>query len=112
MSAPSYTPGPWRVGALNVAKIDGFPMNRLPISGGGYAIAAVWAGDARRRGQIMGLQDMHQANAALVSAAPELYESLAALLPLAEAYLSSAPSHPDNGKLEDARAALAKAEGR
>lgn len=32
--------------------------------------------------------------------------SLADLLPLAESYLKSAPSHPDNAKLEDARALL------
>jgi hypothetical protein len=38
----------------------------------------------------------------------ELRSALAALLPLAEAYLRSAPTHPDNAKLEDARALLAR----
>lgn len=39
----------------------------------------------------------------------ELTDSLAMILPLAEAYLQSAPSHPDNAKLETARGALADA---
>ena len=32
--------------------------------------------------------------------------ALSDLLPLAESYLASAPSHPDNAKLETARALL------
>ena len=34
----------------------------------------------------------------------EALEALRAILPLAEAYLKGAPTHPDNAKLEDARA--------
>lgn len=41
--------------------------------------------------------------------APELLDALTAILPLAEAYLKSAPSHPDNAKIEDARAAIGAA---
>lgn len=70
------TPGPWTVGKINVADLDGFKLSRLPISGGGYAIAAVWAGDARRRGPIMGLQEMHKANAHLIAAAPDMLAAL------------------------------------
>jgi hypothetical protein len=51
-------------------------------------------------------------NGALLAAAPELLEALRDILPLAEAYLKSAPTHSDNAKLEDARAAIAKAEGK
>lgn len=39
----------------------------------------------------------------------QLVDALAMILPLAEDYLRSAPGHPDNAKLEDARGALAKA---
>lgn len=39
-----------------------------------------------------------------------LYDSLVEILPLAEAYLKAAPTHPDHAKLEDARAAIASAE--
>jgi hypothetical protein len=37
-------------------------------------------------------------------------EALKMILPLAESYLKSAPSHPDNAKLETARAAIIQAE--
>ena len=47
----------------------------------------------------------------LHKAAPDLLAALRYMLPLAEAYLSGAPSHPDNAKLEDARAAIRKAKG-
>lgn len=40
-----------------------------------------------------------------------LREALQNILPLAEQYLWNAPSHPDNAKLEDARAALKLAQG-
>ena len=46
-----------------------------------------------------------------VNAHDDLISALGKLLPLAEAYLRSAPTHPDNAKLEDARAVLAKARG-
>lgn len=40
----------------------------------------------------------------------ELLATLKVILPLAEAYLNNAPSHPDNEKLEKARAVILKAE--
>lgn len=51
------------------------------------------------------------AYAALMASAPKLYDALLMVLPLAEEYLKSAPSHPDNAKLETARAALSSAQG-
>jgi hypothetical protein len=39
----------------------------------------------------------------------DLLNALELVLPLAERYLSSAPSHPDNAKLETARGAITKA---
>jgi hypothetical protein len=55
------------------------------------------------------LADEAEANCALWAAAPELLAACKALLPIAEAYLQHAPSHPDNAKLEDVRAAIARA---
>jgi hypothetical protein len=40
---------------------------------------------------------------------PSLLEALEMVLPLAEAYLAEAPSHPDQAKLESARAAIVAA---
>jgi hypothetical protein len=42
---------------------------------------------------------------------PTPLEALKLILPLAEAYLAQAPSHPDHAKLESARAAIAQAKG-
>jgi len=49
--------------------------------------------------------------AAHVRTIRQLREALEMLLPLAEAFLSSAPSHPDNAKLEQARLAIAITKG-
>lgn len=43
----------------------------------------------------------------LVEDHDKLRDALESILPLAEDFLCSAPSHPDNAKLESARAALA-----
>ncbi len=51
------------------------------------------------------------ANARLIASAPALLAALEAVLPLAERYLSKAPTNPDNGKLADARDAIAAARG-
>lgn len=48
----------------------------------------------------------------LIAAAPDLLSALKLVLPLAERYLAKAPTDPDNAILEDARAAIVKAEGR
>lgn len=40
--------------------------------------------------------------------APKIAEALRLVLPLAKAYLKSAPTHPDNGKIADATDALAQ----
>lgn len=57
-------------------------------------------------------EDQWQADARLIATAPELLAALRDVLPLAEAYLRHAPAHPDNGRLADARDAIAKATGR
>lgn len=50
-----------------------------------------------------------EANARLMAAAKDLCDAVGMLLPMAEAFLAGAPTHPDNAKLESARAALRKA---
>lgn len=52
------------------------------------------------------------ANLRIAANAPNLLATLKDILPLAEKYLHSAPTHPDNSRLCDARDAIAKAEGR
>lgn len=96
-----HTPGPW-----------GYDPN-------GPAIIAttvpMWGGDeGAPRLRVVDLTAAMGGNATadarLIAAAPDLLESLRLVLPLAERYLKSAPTHPDNAKLETARAALVKAE--
>jgi hypothetical protein len=58
------------------------------------------------------LMEAEEREERLRDAAEDMLAALKLILPLAEEYLSSAPSHPDNAKLEDARAAIRKAEGR
>ena len=55
-----------------------------------------------------GCQMEHQGLCRLHVEAPKMAEAIAWLLPLASAYLRSAPSHPDWAKLETARALLAR----
>jgi hypothetical protein len=64
---PEHTPGPWTVGKQNIANVDGWKLNRFPISGNGQAIASVWAG---RPGRIPFGNE--EANAHLIAAAPDL----------------------------------------
>lgn len=87
-----YTNGPW------VA----VPGNGISIeSESGFVVAVVHRG--------VKTHDEFTANAQLLATAPELLQSVEWLLPLAEAYLKAAPTHPDNAKLESARAAVRKA---
>lgn len=59
--------------------------------------------------QIVAHDAEDEANACVIAVAPELLEALRDMLPLAEAYLRGAPTHPDNARLEDARDAIRKA---
>lgn len=63
----TWTQGPWIANPQNVVKIDGFKINRIAISGGGLAIAAVWNGSPGKEfGHAVGV-----ANARVVTVAPE-----------------------------------------
>jgi hypothetical protein len=100
---PACTPGPWTVDDVAPGVTD-----ELEITAQGFSVASVWGG--------IDVQDdtnptMH-ANARLIVAAPELLDALTLVLPLAEQFLAKAPGHPDNAKLETARAALVKAQAR
>lgn len=78
-----------------------------------YVPAQVWA-DGRQLTEVYGESKVaRRANAQLIADAPELlrhrnmlFDALLLILPLAESYLSKAPTDPDNAKLETARAAL------
>lgn len=91
MSAPAFTPGPWKVGDTYTAG--------WPVKAGGHIVALA---------QYLGGTDPAHCNANLIAAAPDLYEALAAM----------ATMHPDwanrlgyTEALEAANAALAKANG-
>lgn len=112
-SAP-FTPGPWRISR---------PLN------GSYFIEAGIPGVTERTIVIVSDEDVDSetdgevttitrrkikdaaANAALIAAAPDLYEALYRLVPTARAALACMDEE-DVADLERAIAALAKAEGR
>lgn len=101
-----HTPGEWSVVVVPPARGSGYIEIRGPNN---EAIATLFP-HAGYGG--VGF-DVARENARLMAASPTLMglvEALTEILPLAEEYLKSAPSHPDNAKLEDARAAIAKAE--
>ena len=57
-------------------------------------------------------KDPCEGNGHLIAAAPELYDALADIIEMAEAWADGKhSSHPDNGRCKMARAALAKAIG-
>lgn len=90
-----HTPGPWRLWPHRERTNPIVCVGNDPLTYSGIAtvMGENMADDAR-----------------LIMAAPELLAACKMLLPMAESYLRSAPSHPDNAKLEDARAAIAAAE--
>lgn len=70
-----HTDGPWNVGPVSEMKLDGFKVYRFPISAGGLAIAAVFAGSVGK-GDFMLAQGF--ANARLIGAAPAMLKALEA----------------------------------
>lgn len=106
-----HTHGPWTAEPIPTdAHTD--PDIQLPQE------FVFWIAESRIAGHVLAVVEQipqdpatAEANASLIAAAPEMYEALRWVLPLAESYLAKAPGHPDNAKLESARAAIAKAEG-
>ena len=105
MSASKHTPGPWRLEA-DPAHFDslttvtgGQRMNAQPHAWPAYPLTA----------QVGGMAALHemQANARLIAAAPEL---LAALKGMLEVF-GDEFGIGDSSVCDDARAAIAKAEG-
>jgi hypothetical protein len=103
MSKPKHTRGPWEVCD------DGVSVH-APNE---QVIVATYQqrGEDNQPDFTVQTQEELEANARLIAAAPDLMASVAALLPLAQEYLKSAPSHPDNAKIADAIDAVAKARG-
>lgn len=95
MSAPAFTPGPWRVDLFKPCDI---------IAGGDYLKRTFVAFAGR------GTDIPSEANARLIAAAPSLYEALAALR--GNIGCASLVRNPNGIKLRaDADAALAQARG-
>lgn len=101
----SHTPGPWTVGPLQVQRRGKWLTRFRPISGGGLAIASVWAGDADRE-PIIPLE--HEANAVLMAAAPDLLAALRKCLPYVES-IAIEQDHPAQEACDIAAAAIEKA---
>ena len=91
-----WTPGPWRVDSRHV----GLMIESDPH--GPRALASISTP----------IDDIDRANAALIAAAPELYEALEALTKDEELILAAHGIEPSGNRLvKQARAALAKARG-
>ena len=95
MGERAHTPGPW------LLELDNFGDYTVHRQNETLAIAAVVNGEMRRMGNLSG---QHEANARLIAAAPDMFEALKHIL-------AGALSLPRFAE-EEARAALAKAEGR
>ena len=111
MSKP--TPGPWEYG--RAANYDGFyvaPLGTLPT------LAAVERCGHRMSTRVHNFPGDLEANARLIAAAPELYESLKSLVAAIDEWegavkkIVRVPREYAWGDLEEARRAIARAEGR
>ena len=108
--ATFHTPAPWRVGIKFAQRVGAFNVNCFPISGGGSAIASVFAGDADR---LVSLSN-GEANAAhivkCVNAHDELVRALRQMLADADTYgyENVSVEHPMVLGVPMARAVLAK----
>lgn len=104
MKEKKWTKGPWKACMSPAAKAD-----EWEIGGDGWGLATV-APLLRAGGWSEG-----EANAALMSAAPDLVEALEDLIGLAEIAMGEANNdggeYDIEGELEDARAAIGKAYG-
>ena len=97
----AHTPGPWEVGEQDC-------LNALDIVAEGTVIASVQTEQEIPEGECQ-----ERANARLIAAAPQLLSALInALVFMGRAGANADTKHPLRPAWEDARAAIAKAEGR
>lgn len=104
MSAPKWTPGPWR--AEPMGKVFAIRPGQT-----GFLLASTCDSIGYDSGKYLGEAE---ADARLIAAAPELYEALASVLDAWEESTNCGGSIGDAerimfGSVEDARSALAKA---
>lgn len=105
----SHTAGPWKAEASSVS----FSLKIVEDKFRGNDIASVWAHNPMSSGaKHMPSMDEMEANARLISAAPELLAALEALLEHAEKYLDFGSVEGKEQAIQLAsRAAIAKARG-
>jgi hypothetical protein len=103
-TTPQHTPGPWRV------RHDGTSSGIYAPSINGYDIARVHGYAERPGGGTMLLGPEHQANAALIAAAPDLLAALVDLLRAADAVHSFGLPHIPPTTADWFRSAQAAAE--
>lgn len=106
MSEARHTPTPYRLWRPKTGDMRGMevPQDMALVGANDIAVGVLY-GD---------LDEVRLAQSYIVRAVnchDELLAALKDILPMAEAYLKSAPSHPDHSKLETARAAISKASG-
>lgn len=108
MSETKHTPGPWEV------RIDDASMPR--VAAGLFVIAIVYGTTPSRKGRAKDLD----ANARLIAAAPDLLDALQILTNEAQGFMSQALAETHGVtnmrvlslRIDEARIAIAKAEGR
>lgn len=106
MSEQKHTPGPWRV--------DGLYLNQLGVwAGTGAIVAKVEAGSHENADgtDTAMTNEEYDANAALIAAAPDMYEALDVVWEALQDYRHGSEGW-DEGLAERVHDALAKAEGR
>jgi len=106
MSAPKFTPGPWRVGPSHEEGSCEYIDHGIYTAG---SVAVLYSTED-------GSHETRRANAALIAAAPELYEALREVKSALEDHLLVQPNSAfaDAGRdlVSKINAALAKAECR
>jgi hypothetical protein len=125
MSAPAFTPGPWRVDGDDEG-CDGVPYIEIATGESSTYHVIAHVQPTFKQGQTLSdddwsLEASDEANAHLIAAAPELYDALEKALAALDADVEGAPLDNREGRLaqawlrgifgESARAALRKARG-
>ena len=122
---PKFTPGPWRYRPF---EYDDWGIIRMAAPDGALvAIARGGSNDINLNEHRCNKTDPYEANARLITAAPELLAALKALLPIADSYIGDfdaglsqigreklillSPHALLKARISDARALIARVEG-
>lgn len=112
----SHTPGPWRVVEREVLE-DGSVYPRYVVAGDDFPVCPLEAPSIAQLahdnpGSFWGETSIGKANAALIAAAPDLYDALQRSLGCIRGLLARTPVRDVSETLAEIAAAIAKAEGK